>query len=171
MAGEAGPGTMKRILQNRWLSILIRIALGAIFLFSAAPKIADPPAFAQMIWNYQVLPSFVINVLAMVLPWLELFAGIALITGVLRRGAALTVGGMLIVFIAAIAFNLVRGNPIDCGCFSLSAVQQSRDELLTGMKLDILRDLGILLMALQVLFTPVTWTASCSGSKSKHAAG
>jgi uncharacterized membrane protein YphA (DoxX/SURF4 family) len=144
-------------LTNRWLSIVIRLALGIVFIFSAYPKIVDPPGFAHAIWNYRILPSFAINSLALILPWLELLAGAALVSGVLRRGAAAIAAVMLAIFIAALALNLIRGNPVDCGCFSLSAVGKSREQLLNGMRIDIARDLGLLLMSFQALTTPVTW--------------
>ena len=55
----------------------------------------------------------------MVLPWVELFAGIALIVAPrLRLGAAILVLGMLVVFTSAIAIDLYRGIDVSCGCFS-----------------------------------------------------
>lgn len=50
---------MRWLLENRWLSVLVRTALGIIFVYSAVPKIADPPGFAQMIWNYRDRKSVV----------------------------------------------------------------------------------------------------------------
>jgi uncharacterized membrane protein YphA (DoxX/SURF4 family) len=144
---------MSRLLETRWLSLLVRVFLGLIFVYSAWPKIADPPAFAQMIWNYRILPAFLVNALAVVLPWLELFVGLALISGLLRKGAALLAGMMLIVFITALATDLARGIAIDCGCFSITAQTKTPAELVAGMKLDLLRDSGLLLLAFQALFS------------------
>ena len=70
---------MSRWLDNRWLSISIRVFLGAVFIYSAWPKLIDPPGFAHAVWNYRILPSEAINVAALILPWLEFVAGVALI--------------------------------------------------------------------------------------------
>ena len=90
--------------------------------------------------------------MALVMPWLELLAGLALILGVWTRASAGLVGALLLVFIAAISLNLARGNAIDCGCFDVSAADKTADERLADMRLDILRDLGMLLMAVQILW-------------------
>ena len=101
-----------------WLS---RLAVGGLFIAASVHKIADPNAFARSIWRYQILPEAMVNATALILPWLELLAGLALL-GVprLRRGAVLALGGLLLVFTAAIAFNLARGLDIACGCFTSS---------------------------------------------------
>src|SRR5438128_2417845 len=95
------------------------MALGAIFVAAAIPKIADPRSFAHMIYNYKLLPASLGNLAALWMPWVELLAGLALILGVWRRGATLLVGLLLVVFIGAIAINLARGHAIDCGCFDV----------------------------------------------------
>jgi hypothetical protein len=118
---------------------------------AALPKVADPPSFAHMIYNYRVVPAFAVNALALVMPWVELLAGLALILGVWRRESAAVIGLMLLVFIAAIGFNLARGHAVDCGCFDVHSAGKTREELLTDMRWVIVRDLGILLMVAQVL--------------------
>jgi uncharacterized membrane protein YphA (DoxX/SURF4 family) len=147
---------MMKILRSRWVSIVIRVALGALFIYSAWPKIADPPAFAQMLSNYRLLPGALVNPAALVLPWLEMVAGICLVAGIMRRGAALWIAAMLVVFIGALTINIARDVAVDCGCFSVTASQKSHAELITSMKLDVVRDLGMLLMALFTLFFPLS---------------
>ena len=148
---------MRQILENRWLSIAIRLVLGALFIYSAWPKIADPPGFAQMLSNYRLLPDAWVNPMALVLPWLEMVAGISLIAGIMRRGAALWIAVLLVVFIGALSINIARDVAVDCGCFSVAASQKSHAELIASMKLDIARDVGMLLMALLSLFSPIAW--------------
>jgi uncharacterized membrane protein YphA (DoxX/SURF4 family) len=147
---------MRQILQNRWILMAVRVALGALFIYSAWPKIADPPAFAQMLSNYRLLPDALLNAAALVLPWLEMIAGICLVAGIMRRGAALWIAVLLIVFIGALAINIARDVAVDCGCFSMTASHKSHAELIASMKLDIVRDLGMLLMALSALFFPLS---------------
>ena len=75
-------------LTSPWLTIRVQIGLGAIFLVAALPKIADPPSFAHMIYNYRLVPGALVNAMALVMPWVEILAGLALILGVWRREAA-----------------------------------------------------------------------------------
>lgn len=133
-------------LRNPWLTLAVEVALGAIFVAAALPKIADPPAFAHMIYNYRMLPGGVVNALALWLPWVELLAGAALVIGVGRRAAAGVFGVLLLVFIGAIGFNLLRGHAVDCGCFDVRSAGKSREALLRDMALVLARDVGMLLM-------------------------
>jgi putative oxidoreductase len=118
---------------------------------AAIPKIADPPAFAHMIYNYRLVPGALVNGLALLMPWLELFVGLFLILGVWRREAALLAALLLVVFMGAIGWNLARGHAVDCGCFDVRSAGKTPEQLLTEMKWVLLRDVGLLLLAGQVL--------------------
>jgi len=150
---------MTRLLHLRGIAIRVRVSLGCIFIWSSLPKIIDPPGFTQMLWNYRLLPDSLINPLAIIMPWTEMMAGVALLAGVMRRGAALLIGCMLIAFMAGLGINLARGIAVDCGCFSVTSTVKTHAELIWDMKFAIFRDFGMLLMALQVLFARVNWAA------------
>ncbi|HEX2121125.1 MAG TPA: MauE/DoxX family redox-associated membrane protein [Thermoanaerobaculia bacterium] len=137
-------------LTHPWLTVRVQIALGAIFVVAALPKIADPPSFAHMIYNYRLLPGSLVNITALIMPWVELLAGLALILGVWVRPARWLVGAMLAMFIVAIAINLARDNAIDCGCFDVSAANLTHEERIRDMWMVILRDVGMLLMVAQL---------------------
>jgi uncharacterized membrane protein YphA (DoxX/SURF4 family) len=141
---------LKRFLTGPWLTIRVQIALGAIFVIAAIPKIADPPSFAHMIYNYRLVPSSLINISALVLPWIELLAGLALILGIWKTAARSVVGVLLAVFIVAISINLTRDNAIDCGCFNVADRGKTHEQRIFDMKVDIFRDLGMLLMVVQL---------------------
>ena len=79
--------TIRQVLASPWLTIRVQLALGALFVAAALPKIIDPPSFAHMIYNYRILPSNLINISSLVMPWLELVCGLALIIGVWRKPA------------------------------------------------------------------------------------
>jgi len=141
---------MTRYLTSPWLTIRVQIALGIIFVVAALPKIVDPPSFAHMIYNYHLVPGALINLMALVMPWIELLCGLALILGIWQATARSIIGALLITFVLAIAINLARGNAIDCGCFDVSAAGKTREERLADMRWVILRDLGLLLMVAQL---------------------
>jgi len=143
---------VKRLLAHPWLTIRVQIALGAIFIIAALPKIADPPSFAHMIYNYRLMPSPLINISALVMPWVELLAGLALILGVWKAAARTVVAIMLAVFIVAISINLSRDNAIDCGCFNVADRGKTHEQRIFDMKVDVFRDFGMLLMVGQLWY-------------------
>jgi uncharacterized membrane protein YphA (DoxX/SURF4 family) len=143
--------TLREALTHPWLTVRTQIALGIFFVVAALPKIADPPSFAHMVYNYRLLPGPLVNLAALTMPWAELLMGIALICGIWRRTAAWLVGALLGVFIVAISINLIRGNAIDCGCFDVASAGLSVEERFHDMWLVIVRDVGMLLLVAQGL--------------------
>jgi len=148
-------------LTHPWLTVRVQIALGAIFIVAALPKISDPPSFAHMIYNYRLVPGGLINLSALVMPWIELLAGLALVLGVWVRPARWIVTALLVTFIIAISINLLRDNAIDCGCFDVSAANLTHEERIRDMWLVIARDVGMLFMVAQLAFSErrERWTA------------
>jgi uncharacterized membrane protein YphA (DoxX/SURF4 family) len=143
---------VKQLLAHPWLTIRVQLALGAIFVIAALPKIADPPSFAHMIYNYRLVPSSLINISALVMPWVEFVAGLALILGAWKAAARTVVGILLAVFIIAISINLGRDNAIDCGCFNVADRGKTHEQRIFDMKVDVVRDLGMLLMVAQLWY-------------------
>ena len=135
---------MKRWIEKPWVELVCRLVLGAVFVYASIDKILHPVEFAKVVYNYQMLPVPLSNLLAMILPWLELFAGLALIVGVLVTESALLTSGLLIVFIFALSINLYRGLDVECGCLSLSGGRS------IGL-LTVVEDVFLLLAALVVL--------------------
>jgi len=144
--------TPKEALFSPWLTVRVQIALGLFFVVAALPKLVDPPSFAHMIYNYRMVPGVFVNTFALVMPWLELLAGLALILGIWTRTSAALIGALLLVFVAAISLNLARDNAIDCGCFDVTAANKSVGERLADMRLVVLRDVGMLAMVAQILW-------------------
>lgn len=112
---------MKRLLQsplgNKYFIFGIRIVLGFLFILAAIEKIAQPEEFAKAITNYRLVPNAAVNLFAIVLPWVELLAGLSILVGLLTRGSSLILTFLLGVFIVAIGISLARGLDISCGCF------------------------------------------------------
>lgn len=100
---------------------LARFAVGAVFVYAGVTKASDPGQFIRDIWNYQLLPESIAYWVAAYLPYLEVFAGIALVTGFQRNGARLLLFGMLVVFVAMLISAWTRGLDISCGCFGTTS--------------------------------------------------
>ncbi|KPK99176.1 MAG: hypothetical protein AMJ90_09650 [candidate division Zixibacteria bacterium SM23_73_2] len=138
---------IKKILTDKYTVLLFRIILGATFIYASLDKIAHPAQFAQIVHNYKILPSFLINLFAISLPWIELFCGIFLIVGIWVESSSLVLSFLLFLFAVAISYNVfIRGLDINCGCFttSLTAKKQGAELLI--------RDFILLGMGLQVIF-------------------
>lgn len=100
-----------------WLALAFRCYIGGLFIYASIYKINYPAEFAETIASYQLVPHFLVNPLAVVLPWVELIAGTLLLAGIRPRAAIVVLGGLLLVFTLAIGWVLALGVPIGCGCF------------------------------------------------------
>lgn len=108
---------------------LLRILLGAYFVRAGVQKVIDPVVFLKAVRLYDMLPetpAIFLNATAVVLPWLEILCGVALVLGLMRRGAGTIIALMLAVFSPAIFFRalaVMKEESIsffdvafDCGC-------------------------------------------------------
>ena len=144
-----------------WLvhPLVLRVSRGVlavVMITAAVSKLGDPPGFAQTIFAYGLLPMALVAPLALTLPWLEALTALGLVLGVARRSAAALILALMLAFMGGLGFNLVKGNPVDCGCFGASKVQKTREQRLFDMKMSMLRDLGLALLALQALLATGT---------------
>lgn len=135
---------MRRIIDNDLLTLISRLLIGTIFIYASYHKIIVPASFAKIIWYYHIVPGSLINLMALILPWLELLSGLALILGIFYRGSVLWMNLLLVIFIAALSSSIARGLDIDCGCFKASGKA-------TGPAWESLWfDVGLLLFTLQL---------------------
>jgi uncharacterized membrane protein YphA (DoxX/SURF4 family) len=134
------------MVRNRTALLVFRIVLGGLFVYAGFVKVFAPLDFAQDIRNYDLVgqaPSFIA---AVVLPWLEILAGVALVAGIWKHGAALVISGLLVFFIALTVVTMIRGLDVDCGCFG--AIDRK-----AGLSV-ILEDLAMLYLGLCLLLAP-----------------
>jgi putative oxidoreductase len=103
---------------HAWIALALRWYLGWVFLLACFHKILHPAAFALDVATYQLLPLELVNLQALVLPWVELFAGLMLVLAFRTRAAALLVNTMMLMFIVSLIWALVQGYDMGCGCFA-----------------------------------------------------
>lgn len=133
---------LRTILTHPVLSLILRLYLAGVFIYASLHKINFPAEFADNIAGYLIVPHWLVNPLAVFMPWLELVCGLFLLAGVRVRAASLLIGGMLAMFTVAVVVALLQDTPIDCGCF------QSVGEAISWWT--VLRDLVWLAMAAHV---------------------
>jgi putative oxidoreductase len=114
----------ERTIGNRYFLFVVRLVLGFLFIFASIEKISQPEEFARSITYYHLLPIALVNLVALLLPWIELLAGLFLLLGILPRGSALLLLLLLGIFIVAIGISLARGLDISCGCFGTAAARK-----------------------------------------------
>ncbi len=119
--------SFRSIVRGRLLSgfmLVVRLGLGCMFLYGSLHKIRQPYDFLGDVYNYELLGPKLGVLVAMTLPWAELFVGICLVGGIFVSGALLVSLGMGAMFTFVLASALYRGLNISCGCFSSSSTEQ-----------------------------------------------
>ncbi len=129
---------LNKILYNPHFELTVRWLIGMIFVYASFHKIDDPSGFAKIIYGYGLFPKISVNLIAIIVPFIELTAGIALIAGIYPKSAALIINALVVSFIIAISVNLIRGHEFDCGCFSSKAATPE------SAWLALVRDIGLL---------------------------
>jgi uncharacterized membrane protein YphA (DoxX/SURF4 family) len=120
----------------RPVALLLRIALGGIFVYAAWSKLKDPWAlFAMAIDSYKVLPLWAVEWLARTLPWIELLIGALLIVGRWMRISTAATSLLLLVFFSLIVRARLLGIEINCGCFGPGEVVSWKTLLRDGAML------------------------------------
>ncbi|MBW1812821.1 MAG: DoxX family membrane protein [Deltaproteobacteria bacterium] len=135
------------LLENNWAELVLRWVIGIIFVYASIHKIADPAAFAKIIYGYYLFPYLSINLIAIILPFLEFYSGIFLLLGIYPRSATAIIIGLLFGFITAISINLLRGHEFDCGCFSFNG----SDSKVASIQL-LVRDIFYFVFSLYIIF-------------------
>jgi putative oxidoreductase len=94
-----------------------QVILGLLFLTAALAKIVDIASLAKELHNFHLVPLWSEHLLAMMLPWIELLAGLALVLGFRARAGAWVAGALLVAFTLGIVVAMARGLNFQCGCF------------------------------------------------------
>lgn len=111
-----GPGIGSRLTDRR-VAIVLRFAVAAVLVYASYDKLFDPQPFADAIDDYRILPLALVNLTAIILPWVELITGLFLIAGLWAPGAGLVTAALAAVYTGALTSALLRGLEIGCGCF------------------------------------------------------
>lgn len=129
-----------------WLILALRLIVGGVFIYASIDKIVHPDRFAEIVWDYELLPESLVNPFSVCLPWVELVMGILLVAGIWVPGGALLATAMTVMFMMAVGYALSRGaEDFHCGCFT--TVQEGPEEAWGVIRRD-----AILIVATVLLF-------------------
>ena len=134
-----------------WVSTAARVVLGGVFLVAGGLKVIDPQSSVAAVRAYRLLPTSVATIVGWGLPFAEVALGLLLLAGVATRLIAAAATVLLMVFIAAVASAAIRGLSIDCGCFGGGGDVAPGQ---TAYGTEIVRDVGLLLLALWLVWQP-----------------
>ncbi|MCH1505252.1 MAG: DoxX family membrane protein, partial [Verrucomicrobiales bacterium] len=77
---------------------VVALLFGALFIWSGVAKLKDPITFADNVRNFQVIGDPFAPAVALFLPWVEVFAGIALMSGRFAKGGSFIIMGLMVFF-------------------------------------------------------------------------
>jgi uncharacterized membrane protein YphA (DoxX/SURF4 family) len=133
-----------------------RLGLAAVWLTSGILKAVDPDQTYVAVKAYDVLPKSSLEVVAALLPWVEIAFGVLLLVGAGVRIVAVLSLLLLAVFMAGVAQAWARGLAIDCGCFGGGGAVDPGD---TAYLQELLRDTGFAVLAGWLIVRPRTYAS------------
>jgi uncharacterized membrane protein YphA (DoxX/SURF4 family) len=137
-----------------WISTVARLGLAAVFLVAGGLKVTDLAASGRAVNAYRLMDFDTAKTIGAIQPFLEIAIGLLLLIGLAVRLSAILGAIVMVIYIAGIASVWARGLQIDCGCFSKGGSLAAGHTAEYGM--DILRDVGFLVLAAIVLIKPRT---------------
>ena len=143
----------KFVIFQPWIGLVARLILGGVLFLAGYLKVDEPDKSQMAVRAYEILPISIANLLGLLLPFVEVAIGALLILGSLTRFMAALGGFTMVIFIIAIAQAWARGLNIDCGCFGGGGTVAPGE---TKYLQEILRDLGLVFLALYLIRYPST---------------
>jgi uncharacterized membrane protein YphA (DoxX/SURF4 family) len=110
-----------QILFHPALQIPIRLIVGLLLIYFSINKINDPQKWAEVIYQYRLVPFGLVNIVSIIFSWGELFAGVGILLGIMTRASSLVASGLVFAYLSAIQINIWREVYIYCGCFRKQA--------------------------------------------------
>jgi uncharacterized membrane protein YphA (DoxX/SURF4 family) len=113
--------------------------------------VIDPQSSVAAVRAYKLLPTSLVTIVGWGLPFAEIALGLLLLAGIATRVVAAAMAILLIIFILAVISVAARGLSIDCGCFGGGGEVAPGQ---TAYGIEVVRDLGLLLLALWLVWKP-----------------
>lgn len=147
---------------SKKIYLLMRSALGLVFIVSGVFKLADLKAFAMVVKAFAILPPEFADAFSVALPVLELVVGFGILAGI--RGSLFIVTALLLVFVGVLGYAIFMGYDIDCGCFGPNDPEA---KAFSGLRISLVRDLFFMLQAAYLYTWPKLNNRLNQGERSK----
>lgn len=110
---------LKDLILSPWTYRLIRVGLAVVFLYAGTNKLLETRSFATIIEAYGLVPIAWIRPISLFLPLLEVLAAFGLIFEV--RGSLTVIAGLLLFFMAVLAYGIWMEFDVNCGCWGFDS--------------------------------------------------
>jgi len=115
--------------------------LGLVFITTGILKIIDPGAFAFSVARLRIAPMALVGPIAILLPWIEVVTGVALLITRQQIPALKLAWGLLVLFTAVLGIARLLGTSASCGCFG------SSDSFINRPDFALIRNLPLIALA------------------------
>ena len=129
--------------------LLLRLVLGTTFLYAGIVKASASQAFAIALLPFTFIDTTWTGPLALGLAWMEILAGVLVLTPKIHEAGAAMIAGLCAVFIAVLSWALWNGYIVSCGCFGEDTAPS-----VVKMLLAIGRDILLLAAAVAIIALP-----------------
>lgn len=97
---------------------VIRLTLGALFLWAGSAKLVHPAGFFVDLLGYGIpFPEFLLRMVAVAMPWLEVLCGLSLLLNWWGETVRPVVSALCLIFVLMLGQAVIRGLSLNCGCF------------------------------------------------------
>ena len=95
-----------------------RVSLGVVFMVAGLGKIRQPYLFLGEVYGYRLFGAEGSELVALIVPFVELVLALALLGGVLMRSAFLLAASLGMCFVTGQLYVISQGWLARCGCFA-----------------------------------------------------
>ncbi len=127
--------------------IVLRILLGAYFLYVGGDKLFRLSVFVEDVANYKIVTSPWDAVFAYFVVWLEIVIGICLMLSLFYKAALISLAGLICAFMVALGQAWARGLQFGCGCVPWAKKTETNFPLMLGHDAVLLILIGVLYWA------------------------
>jgi len=120
--------------------LILRLVLAAVFLYAGVVKTPASAQFALTLIPFTFLPPAALPWIALVLPWVEIAAGLLILIGPTKKAGAALIFLLCLMFCVLLAWALANGIIVSCSCFG-------RDETPSAWKMMLALGRDVLLAA------------------------